>query len=75
MNLAELDPRDQWWTDLCAEVAQAAPAHLDSLVAPAPDADQASPQTASAPSGAEDSTGDYGSGTYETGGSTAEDRS
>jgi hypothetical protein len=75
MNLAELDPRDEWWTNLCAEVAQAAPAHLDSLVAPAPDADQDAPQTPSAPSGAADSTGDYGSETCAADGSPAEDRS
>jgi hypothetical protein len=75
MNLAELDPRDEWWADLCAEVAQAAPAHLDSLVAPAPDAAQAAPQVASAPDGVEDSTRDYGSGTCEADGSTSEDRS
>jgi hypothetical protein len=75
MNLAELDPRDQWWADLCAEVAQAAPAHLDSLVAPAPAADQDAPQTLSAPAAAADSTGNYGSETYEDGGSTSEDRS
>jgi hypothetical protein len=73
MNLAELDPRDRWWADLCAEVAQAAPAHLDSLVAPAPAAAQDAPQAASAPDGAADSTDSYGSGTYEAGGSTSED--
>jgi hypothetical protein len=31
MNLSERDPRDQWWTDLCADVAQAGPARLASL--------------------------------------------
>ena len=75
MNLAELDPRDEWWADLCAEVAQAAPAHLDSLVAPTPDAAQEAPQTPSAPAGAADSTGNDGSETYAACGSPSEDRS
>jgi hypothetical protein len=50
MNLAELDPRDEWWADLCAEVAQAAPARYAFLPAgsPEPDGGLASPEPASA---------------------------
>jgi hypothetical protein len=75
MNLAELDPRDQWWADLCAEVAQSAPAHLESLAAPASEAEQEAPPAPSVPVDTEDSTGDYGSGISEADGSTSEDRS
>jgi hypothetical protein len=39
MNLAELDPRNQWWTDLCAEVAQAGSDRLASLSTVSPEQD------------------------------------
>jgi hypothetical protein len=39
MNLAEVDPRDQWWTDLCAEVAQAGSARLAALPTVSPEQD------------------------------------
>ena len=75
MNLAELDPRDEWWADLCAEVAQAAPSRLDSLaVARAPDADQDAPLTPAATASVENSIGKSGSRTYEGGGAISEDR-
>jgi hypothetical protein len=75
MNLAEWDPRDQLWEELCAEVAQTAPSRLDSLaVARAPATEQDAPLTPSATTGVEESTGDSGSGTYEPVGSTSADR-
>ena len=75
MNVAEQNPRDEWWADLCAEIAQAAPSRLDSLAATrAPDADQDAPLTPAAPASVENSIGNSGSRTYEGGGSISEDR-
>jgi hypothetical protein len=53
MNLAELYPRDHWWADLCADVAQAGPARLASLpiVSPAQDVHPALPEPADAADG------------------------
>jgi hypothetical protein len=59
LNVAERDPRDQWWADLCADVAQAAPSRLDSLAAPPPalGTEQDGYPTSSEVAGVEDSTG------------------
>jgi hypothetical protein len=73
MNLADLDPRDEWWADLCTEVAQAAPAHLDSLFTPAPDAEPDAPPMPSVTTGIQDSIRNSGPRTYQAGGSTPED--